>query len=88
MASLEDVYGGKLVAAMDTQLPCDLFDVLELFANEGITPSIRRAFIVHLVSHNRPIHEVLFPAEPCEARKNSRERSASTNVAQRFQVAA
>src|SRR5208283_3182682 len=29
--------------------------------NEGITPGIRRAFVVYLASHNRPIHEVLFP---------------------------
>jgi predicted nucleotidyltransferase component of viral defense system len=60
--SLEDVYGGKLVAAMDRQHPRDLFDVLQLFAHEGITPGIRRSFVVYLASHNRPIHEVLFPA--------------------------
>lgn len=59
--SLEDVYGGKLVAAMDRQHPRDLFDVMQLFAHEGITPGIRRAFVVYLASHNRPVHEVLFP---------------------------
>jgi hypothetical protein len=58
---MEDVYGGKLVAAMDRQHPRDLFDVMQLFAHEGITPSIRRAFVVYLASHNRPVHEVLFP---------------------------
>ncbi len=57
----EDVYGGKLVAAMDRQHPRDLFDVMELFKHEGITPGIRRAFVVYLASHNRPVHEVLFP---------------------------
>jgi hypothetical protein len=36
----EDVYGGKLVAAMDRQHPRDLFDVVQLCAHEGITPSI------------------------------------------------
>ena len=61
VVSLEDMYGGKLVAAMDRQHPRDLFDVMHLFAHEGITPAIRRAFIVYLASHNRPIHEVLFP---------------------------
>lgn len=59
--SLEDVYGGKLVAAMDRQHPRDLFDVMQLLAHEGITPGIRRAFVVYLASHNRPVHEVLFP---------------------------
>ena len=62
VVSLEDVYGGKLVAAMDRQHPRDLFDVMQLFAHEGITPGIRRAFVVYLASHNRPVHEVLFPA--------------------------
>ena len=62
IVSLEDVYGGKLVATMDRQHPRDLFDVMQLFAHEGITPGIRRAFVVYLASHNRPIHEVLFPA--------------------------
>ena len=62
VVSLEDVYGGKLVAAMDRQHPRDLFDVMQLFAHEGITPGIRRAFVVYLACHNRPVHEVLFPA--------------------------
>ena len=61
VVSLEDMYGGKLVAAMDRQHPRDLFDSLQLFAHEGITPAIRRAFVVYLASHNRPVHEVLFP---------------------------
>lgn len=61
VASLEDVYGGKLVAALDRQHPRDLFDVMQLLAHEGITPGIRRAFVVYLASHNRPVHEVLFP---------------------------
>lgn len=35
---------------------------MQLFAHEGITPGIRRAFVVYLACHNRPVHEVLFPA--------------------------
>lgn len=62
VVSLEDVYGGKLVAAMDRQHPRDLFDVMQLFAHEGITAGIRRAFVVYLACHNRPVHEVLFSA--------------------------
>ena len=42
VVSLEDVYGGKLVAAMDRQHPRDLFDVMQLFAHEGITAGSRR----------------------------------------------
>jgi len=55
VVSLEDVYGGKLVAAMDRQHPHDLFDVMQLFAHEGTTAGIRRAFVVYLASHNRPV---------------------------------
>ena len=61
VVSLADLYGGKLVAALDRQHPRDLFDVMELFLHGGITPEIRRSFVVYLASHNRPIHEVLFP---------------------------
>jgi predicted nucleotidyltransferase component of viral defense system len=61
VVSFEDMYGGKLVAALDRQHPRDLFDVMQLFANEGITTGIRRAFVVYLASHTRPVHEVLFP---------------------------
>lgn len=61
VSSLEDLYGGKLVAALDRQHPRDLFDVMQLFDHEGITTGIRRAFAVYLACHNRPVHEVLFP---------------------------
>lgn len=61
LLSLEDLYGGKLVAAMDRQHARDLFDVMELFRHGGITPGIRRSFVAYLAAHNRPIHEVLFP---------------------------
>ncbi len=61
VVSLEDLYGGKLVAALDRQHPRDLFDVMQLFLHEGITPAIRRSFVAYLACHNRPIHEVLSP---------------------------
>ncbi|MDY6946661.1 MAG: nucleotidyl transferase AbiEii/AbiGii toxin family protein [Pseudomonadota bacterium] len=63
VASLEDVYAGKLVAAMDRQHPRDLYDVMQLYEHEGITPAIRHAFVIYLASHHRPIHEVLAPAQ-------------------------
>ncbi len=36
-----------------------LFDVRDLLANEGITDELRKAFIAHLCSHDRPMFEVL-----------------------------
>ena len=56
-----DLYGGKLCAALDRQHPRDLFDVRLLLQDEGITPAIRRAFVVYLASHTRPMHELLQP---------------------------
>ena len=61
ICGLPDIYGGKICAALDRQHPRDLFDVKLLLENEGITPEIRKSFIVHLVSHNRPMAEVLAP---------------------------
>jgi len=59
--SLEDLYGGKICAALDRQHPRDLYDIKILFDNEGITDKIRTAFIVYLISHNRPMNELLNP---------------------------
>ncbi|WP_027555912.1 nucleotidyl transferase AbiEii/AbiGii toxin family protein [Bradyrhizobium sp. Cp5.3] len=61
VVSFADLYAGKLVAALDRQHPRDLFDVRDLFANEGITDDLRKAFIVYLISHDRPISEVVVP---------------------------
>lgn len=61
VVSFEDLFAGKLVAALDRQHPRDLFDVRELFAHEGLTERLRRAFVVYLVSHNRPVAELLAP---------------------------
>jgi hypothetical protein len=47
------------VAALDRQHPRDLFDIRDLLANEGIDDALRRAFIVYLLSHDRPMAEVL-----------------------------
>jgi hypothetical protein len=57
----EELYASKLVAALDRQHPRDLFDVLGLFEDGGITPRMRRAFVVYLAGHNRPMHELLPP---------------------------
>lgn len=63
----EELYGGKLVAALDRNHPRDWFDVMLLLKSEGITPSIQRCFVAYLAAHNRPPHEVLFgPAKLLE----------------------
>jgi len=59
--SFEDLFGSKICAALDRQHPRDLFDVKLLLENEGITDKIRKAFVVYLISHPRPIVELLNP---------------------------
>jgi predicted nucleotidyltransferase component of viral defense system len=61
VVSFPDLFAGKIVAALDRQHPRDLFDVRDLLANEGISDELRKAFIVYLLSHNRPTAEVLAP---------------------------
>jgi hypothetical protein len=59
--SFPALYGGKICAALDRQHPRDLFDIKLLFENEGFTDDIRKAFLVYLISSNRPINELLNP---------------------------
>lgn len=59
--SMDDLYGGKLCEALDRQYPRDLFDVKLLLENEGITGEIMSAFIGYLISHSRPLNELLNP---------------------------
>jgi hypothetical protein len=60
VVSLPDLFGGKLCAALDRQHR-DLFDVHGLFQAEGLTDDIRRAFVIFLASHDRPMSELLTP---------------------------
>jgi predicted nucleotidyltransferase component of viral defense system len=61
VASHPDLYAGKICAALDRQHPRDLFDVKFLLENEGLTEDLRKTFIIFLISHQRPIHELLAP---------------------------
>lgn len=59
--SIADIYGGKLCAALDRQHPRDIFDLTILMEHEGISNDIRRAFVIYLAGHPRPINELLNP---------------------------
>lgn len=56
-----ELFGGKICAALDRQHPRDLFDVKLLLDGPGLTEEIRKAFLVYLISHDRPMHEVIDP---------------------------
>lgn len=59
--SFDELYGGKICAALDRQHPRDLFDIHVLLRNEGFSEGVRKAFIISLISHDRPISELLRP---------------------------
>ena len=61
VVSFEDLYGGKLHAALDRQHPRDLFDVKLLYENEGLTDDLFRTFLIYVASSPRPAHELLNP---------------------------
>lgn len=64
--SFEDLYGGKLVAALDRQHPRDLYDVKLLYENEDLTADLFRTFFVYVASSSRPMHELLAPKAPLQ----------------------
>lgn len=78
-----ELYGSKLVAAMDRQHPRDLFDVYGLYSRGGLTPEIVDCFVCYLAGHNRPVHEVLFsrPLDIAAAFQNEFEGMARDPVA-------
>jgi predicted nucleotidyltransferase component of viral defense system len=67
IVSFNDLYAGKICAAIDRQHPRDLFDIKLLLANEGIDRDLYKTFLVYLISHRRPMAELLSPT-----RKNIR----------------
>lgn len=68
----DELYGSKLVAAMARQHPRDLFDIMTVLDGGGITPRMRRAFVIYVAGHNRPIGELLTPnPQPLDALYNA-----------------
>lgn len=62
------LFGGKIVAALDRQHPRDLFDVRYLLANEGVTPELKTGFLRYAICSDRPINELLAPANQDQRR--------------------
>ena len=50
MLDFNDLYAGKLCAALDRQHPRDLYDVKLLLENEGISEDLKNTFLVYLIS--------------------------------------
>jgi predicted nucleotidyltransferase component of viral defense system len=61
LLAFEEVYAGKLCAALNRQHPRDLYDVRILLRNEGISESLKNTFLVYLMGSDRPMVELLDP---------------------------
>ncbi len=85
IVSKADLYGGKICAALDRQHPRDLFDVM-LLLEEGITADIKIAFLVYLISHNRPMHELLQPNRLDQLQAYYSEFVGMTNIPVSYKV--
>ena len=83
--SSADLYGGKLCAASDRQHPRDLFDIKILMDEGKITNDIRRAFVVYLASHDRPINELIDPTRKDIRHVYEREFAGLTSVPIRYE---
>ncbi|MDX2260525.1 MAG: nucleotidyl transferase AbiEii/AbiGii toxin family protein [Gemmatimonadales bacterium] len=58
--AVPELYGSKLVAALDRQHARDFFDVHGMFQTHGLRADTVECFVAYLAGHNRPVHEVLF----------------------------
>lgn len=61
VVSIEDLYGSKICAALDRQHPRDLYDMMLFLEKETLTREVFNAFLFYLISHNRPMSEVIAP---------------------------
>ncbi len=59
--SHQELFGGKICAALDRQHPRDLFDVHNLLQKEGITDAVKTGFLAILLGGGRPINEMIHP---------------------------
>jgi len=59
--AVDELYGSKLVAALDRQHPRDFFDVMQMYKQYDLTDAMIDCFVLYLAGHNRPMDEVLIP---------------------------
>ena len=59
--AFDELYAGKIHAALDRQHPRDFFDIFHLYGNEGLSDTLFKIFLVYAASSGRPMHELLNP---------------------------
>jgi hypothetical protein len=80
VVAFEDLFAGKLHAALDRQHPRDLYDVKLLYEHEGIGDALFRTFLIYIASSGRPAHELLAPNFIDLDRPYAREFEGMTSV--------
>jgi predicted nucleotidyltransferase component of viral defense system len=55
------LYGGKIIAALDRQHPRDIFDTMRFLDKEPLDDEIVKGFLFCLLSSSKPMHEILAP---------------------------
>ncbi len=56
-----DLFAGKICAALDRQHPRDLYDMHFFLESKTYTRELHNAFLIYLISNNRPISELIRP---------------------------
>ena len=59
--SKKQLWGGKIIAALDRQHPRDLFDIRNLINEIGYSNEIKEGFLFFLLCSKRPLFELLRP---------------------------
>ncbi len=59
--SHEELYAGKLVAALDRQHPRDVFDAKVLLETQGLSEALMRAFIAYVAGHKKVMAHIVAP---------------------------
>lgn len=55
------LFGGKIIAALDRQHPRDIFDTMRLLDKEPLDEEMIKGFLFCLLSSSKPMHEILAP---------------------------
>ncbi len=58
---INDLFAGKICAALDRQHPRDFFDLYMYFKQFSYTRELHQTFIVYLLSSKRPMSELIKP---------------------------
>ncbi len=61
LVPVHQLFGGKMVAALDRQHPRDIFDTMQMLNNIGLTDRIMKGFLFCLFSSKRPFNELICP---------------------------